>query len=677
MSPFYNSDGTDISADVAAFTLEASIFALLRSPLDAKLCNYYQLLDKMVIESIPEYLGRVYGGYRSAGAPVAILYPKEGTVIASPYSFGEFATALRGFETRFYTFMGGLEDADFKEITAFVKTRNSVIGRGSVDEPIELVNDEEEPGSKKYYGTDENGEKGYHPFEDTHPPVTIAEDSLDKGSIGEDQKLHLLWPNIKQEVVNTVDFRDGVRDLMKNCKRGYIQENVLSTYTTQMTEWKVVDINELFGIFKATITIRDKVTDTVVNLHNVYGFDKQGNFASLDTEVITDPTINLELFIDGNNLLGATITNMSSNDKRIFFCFERCCIDTIIKRIYGTSTDTCTASGTLGAHNFIQGTSTDTCTAEGKLSAKGLMKGESTDTCTAEGRMIARWPNVTMWGSSTDTCTVTGTLTGKYTLTVINGTAVMPLVGESTDTCTVEGKLISKIGVFGIINTLSQVQGIMQNKIIPINYGTLFNMYAANDARNIAPTGWHVPTNAEWQTLFDYIASVKSVSWFYGGQFLKEMGTTHWDSPNTGATNEFGFNGVGGGTRGEDGVFSVFRAQGNYMSSNIDQVGGTDRSGIRLSYNSALASFTYSTVATLGKSLRLLKDDSTLVESLIGNDGTTYPCVKIGNQVWMAKNSRETKYRNGDLIPEVTSDAAWAALLTGARCAYNNDINNI
>src|SRR5664279_5386678 len=63
------------------------------------------------------------------------------------------------------------------------------------------------------------------------------------------------------------------------------------------------------------------------------------------------------------------------------------------------------------------------------------------------------------------------------------------------------------------------------------NYGALYNWYTVN-TNKLCPSGWHVPSDAEWTTLRTYLGG-DSVA---GGK-LKETGTTHWKSPNTGATN--------------------------------------------------------------------------------------------------------------------------------------------
>lgn len=81
-------------------------------------------------------------------------------------------------------------------------------------------------------------------------------------------------------------------------------------------------------------------------------------------------------------------------------------------------------------------------------------------------------------------------------------------------------------------------------------YGRLYNWFAIDDSRNIAPEGWHVPSDAELQTLVDYLGGDA-----VAGGAMKETGTTHWDSPNSGATNASGFTALPGGLRDTDDMF--------------------------------------------------------------------------------------------------------------------------
>jgi len=83
------------------------------------------------------------------------------------------------------------------------------------------------------------------------------------------------------------------------------------------------------------------------------------------------------------------------------------------------------------------------------------------------------------------------------------------------------------------------------NNIINVEtYGRLYNWYAVDDTRNIAPQGWHVPNDIEWHELLNYFGG-QSVA---GGK-MKETGLLHWSPPNTGATNESGFTALPGGGR--------------------------------------------------------------------------------------------------------------------------------
>jgi uncharacterized protein (TIGR02145 family) len=93
-------------------------------------------------------------------------------------------------------------------------------------------------------------------------------------------------------------------------------------------------------------------------------------------------------------------------------------------------------------------------------------------------------------------------------------------------------------------------------------YGRLYTWYAVNDSRNVCPTGWHVPSDPEWTTLTTYLGG-ESVA----GSKLKETGTTHWQSPNTGATNETGFTALPGSLRYQDGMFDFIGGYGYWWSS--------------------------------------------------------------------------------------------------------------
>jgi uncharacterized protein (TIGR02145 family) len=93
------------------------------------------------------------------------------------------------------------------------------------------------------------------------------------------------------------------------------------------------------------------------------------------------------------------------------------------------------------------------------------------------------------------------------------------------------------------------------------SYGALYNWYTVNSGK-LAPAGWHVPSDSEWTVLSTYLGG-DNVS---GGK-LKEAGTTHWNSPNTGATNETGFLALPGGFRYYSGTYSNQSIYGTWWSA--------------------------------------------------------------------------------------------------------------
>ena len=292
------------------------------------------------------------------------------------------------------------------------------------------------------------------------------------------------------------------------------------------------------------------------------------------------------------------------------------------------------------------------------------------------------------------------------------------------------------------------------NETTAETYGYLYNWHTVNDSRNIAPPGWHVPRDEEWDTLLEYLGGSSD-----SGGKLKEAGTSHWNSPNTGATNESGFTALPGGVRSSNNDFEFLSFYTGFWSATEDDSSKASHISLDCDYSDffffnrwkdygysvrlvrgepvlshiqidprdttlqsrMICSFTCTAVysnqhpaditnsvtwsvfpGTAGsidanghftahstntgtEAITALYQDETdqvtvIVDSshieygtMTGNDGKEYLTVKIGEQWWMAENLRETQYRDGSSIPNVTGYYEWTDLFTGARCAYANN----
>lgn len=98
------------------------------------------------------------------------------------------------------------------------------------------------------------------------------------------------------------------------------------------------------------------------------------------------------------------------------------------------------------------------------------------------------------------------------------------------------------------------------NQFNNCSYGKLYNWYAISDSRNIAPEGWHVPTEDDWQVLENYLRTNQASQ-------LKTKGTDYWLTPNTNANNNTGFSALPGGNRTDDGYFSLMTYSGLWWTS--------------------------------------------------------------------------------------------------------------
>jgi uncharacterized protein (TIGR02145 family) len=144
-------------------------------------------------------------------------------------------------------------------------------------------------------------------------------------------------------------------------------------------------------------------------------------------------------------------------------------------------------------------------------------------------------------------------------------------------------------------------------------YGYLYNSYAVNTGK-LAPEGWHIPTDEEWEELTTYLGGIE-----VAGRKLKEGGTSHWNSPNTGATNESGFTALPGGYRwdrfddmGEIGLFySATLTYGITSFYLMYHRGQTKEECMLTSYRCYTVDFlmpSYGTERCLGISVRCIKD---------------------------------------------------------------------
>lgn len=223
-----------------------------------------------------------------------------------------------------------------------------------------------------------------------------------------------------------------------------------------------------------------------------------------------------------------------------------------------------------------------------------------------------------------------------------------------------------------------------------IEYGLLYNWWAASDARNIANTGWRVPSNADMVVLRQYLDPLGSNTSNVAGIPMKAGGYTYWQDsgdPSHEGTNTSGFNGRGAGERPVGGAFSSIGVTlsmwntNEYSSSNAG-VGVLRYDMVRFSAGNWVSN------KKSGFCIRLLKASTSLQNgetgTYTGNDGKIYKTICIGTQEWLAENLAETKFRDGSIVPWYGADpvqfftnAEWDVLTSAGMCAYGNSVSNV
>lgn len=183
--------------------------------------------------------------------------------------------------------------------------------------------------------------------------------------------------------------------------------------------------------------------------------------------------------------------------------------------------------------------------------------------------------------------------------------------------------------------------------------GMLYNYAAGTDPRSISSSDtWQVPSKTDLLTL-KTLCTAKSAA--NPGGVLKSVGLDYWLTPNTGATDLVKFNARGVGQRQDNGYYSAAKAYFTMMSRTRTDASYTVR--LDLTYNNGAFFISDYTLPNLGMIIRLVRTatteeqslaDGTYLANYTGNDGKSYKTVKIGTQVWMAENLRETLYRKGN-----------------------------
>jgi len=218
-----------------------------------------------------------------------------------------------------------------------------------------------------------------------------------------------------------------------------------------------------------------------------------------------------------------------------------------------------------------------------------------------------------------------------------------------------------------------------------LGYGKLYNWYAVSDPRGLAPAGWHIPNDAEWNTLANVLGGKI-------GSSSKIKSSQGW-AKNGNGTNETGFAALPGGTRS----VNLFSFAGNYgywwTSSEYDSYSAWNRF---LSYNNDDIGRSTGW-KQFGNSVRCIKDDENNMApvenvsfkiqdtvkrdtiALLSTQIANLDLIKIGEQIWTSQNLDVCTFQNGDSIPEARSDSAWkiaGKLKQPAWCYYNNDTSN-
>jgi uncharacterized protein (TIGR02145 family) len=310
----------------------------------------------------------------------------------------------------------------------------------------------------------------------------------------------------------------------------------------------------------------------------------------------------------GDNVTGLTtsIGNKTYPSSASEVTYKESCME-----VKGTTDDGRDYLNTLISSSFVTTGQTHTCQGSGE-SKHALWaadnSSESWESLHKEESSTAEYPGD--WSSDTDSSTKLQSVTdidGNVYRTVVIGDqhwmaenlkVTKYRNGDNITNITVDSSWNSDTsGAYGVY-----VSSEIDATTYLDSYGLLYNGYAVDNSGGICPEGWHVPTKDEYDALSTYLGG-NSVA---GGK-LKETGTDHWNSSNTGATNESGFTLLGNGYRGFYGTFSSIRRHSYTWTATPPNGSSPNAYYLSIGFNGAAASV-HSISKKYGFGVRCLED---------------------------------------------------------------------
>ncbi len=224
-----------------------------------------------------------------------------------------------------------------------------------------------------------------------------------------------------------------------------------------------------------------------------------------------------------------------------------------------------------------------------------------------------------------------------------------------------------------ISNIIDALLATTANAIPAIKNGFLYNFFTAIDPRNIAPAGFRVATEADWNTLITYLGGTSSA-----GGHMKLNDLLYWLSISPGNDNSSKLSLKGSGYRFSDGSFYDRKNVGLYWTSTEASSVNAYCKYFGYSVNTAV---TYQFAKIIGGAIRLIATSGNPTKC-IGNDGRIYGTIQIGTQTWINQNLAETKFSTGEYIDGYSLagyqhiyNTAWRNLTKAALCAFAGDIS--